>query len=560
MNYCARCKRYLNGALSCAGCGSMAGVSDDHPTLPLPAIRIQELVPLPESDARSHTRAESSEEEQVLVQDAAHEAAPAAPIVVGAVVELWEMLEAKQAAAAASGAPQHTEAPEAEAPEGAGAQSGAPVGAAPSLSALSATVAAVPGEAQAQAQTQVPAQQADRAESGALFAGAAPRSKPSRNLPSNSATTGAQDSLNQGNLEETAILGGGSAQQGPGSNPNAASVRNAGMSHLPTQRPIPAVEVDEDPIPVPVPVPVPLSMPSAPPAAAAASGADEASISYEGDAGSDFLIPTHTSHRSDDEGPRRGGIAHVSAGVLVGAVAVAAVVVGGVIFTSSPGKHDSGPPPSQTGLVVGPTLSATAGPTFVADGRAIAGQSAAPGHPSVTPTASNTLGATPAVGASGGLGPSLASTPTAAPKVVTTTKPPAPNPFTITASKYSNSNSVGTEATTDSGGGDDVGWIANGSWLQYNGVTFPADMLGSIKIRMASLLTAANIGTIQFRLNSPTGPAFATVTVNGTGGWQQWITVTANESPVPSGTYSVFVTFSTNTGGDFVNVNWFQFS
>lgn len=79
--------------------------------------------------------------------------------------------------------------------------------------------------------------------------------------------------------------------------------------------------------------------------------------------------------------------------------------------------------------------------------------------------------------------------------------------------------------------------------------------------RVASAVSGTSIGTIQFRLDSLTASPFATVPVSGTGGWQSWVTagpVTA--SPVPSGVHTVYVTFATSTGGNFVNVNWFKFS
>jgi hypothetical protein len=72
-------------------------------------------------------------------------------------------------------------------------------------------------------------------------------------------------------------------------------------------------------------------------------------------------------------------------------------------------------------------------------------------------------------------------------------------------------------------------------------------------------VSGTDIGTIQFRLGSLTATPFATIEVSGTGGWQNWVTsapVTA--SPVPSGVQTLYVTFTTDTGGNFVNVNWFQ--
>jgi hypothetical protein len=138
--------------------------------------------------------------------------------------------------------------------------------------------------------------------------------------------------------------------------------------------------------------------------------------------------------------------------------------------------------------------------------------------------------------------------------------PATASPVTVTASQYTSQNSTGTETTSDAGGGQDVGWINSSSWLEYTGVNFGSGLTGTVAARIASNLTGAGIGTIQFRLDSLTATPFATVTVNGTGGWQDWITAATTASPVPVGTHTLYVTFATNTGGNFANVNWFQFS
>jgi beta-glucosidase-like glycosyl hydrolase len=134
-------------------------------------------------------------------------------------------------------------------------------------------------------------------------------------------------------------------------------------------------------------------------------------------------------------------------------------------------------------------------------------------------------------------------------------------PVKVTASTYSSSNSVGTEATGDTGGGNDVGWINSASWLEYSNVNFGSGLTGAVTARMASAVAGPNIGSIQFRLDSLTAAPFATVPVNGTGGWQTWATSPpVTGSPIPSGTHNVYVTFTSATTGNFVNVNWFQFS
>jgi hypothetical protein len=138
----------------------------------------------------------------------------------------------------------------------------------------------------------------------------------------------------------------------------------------------------------------------------------------------------------------------------------------------------------------------------------------------------------------------------------------AASTVTVTASGYAAASSgVATQATSDTGGGDNVGWIGNGSWLEYTNVDFGSDLTGEVVARYASADSGTDVGTISFSIGSATATPFATLSVSGTGGWQTWVTSAASTtSPVPSGTQTLYVTFSTSTGANFVNVNWFQFS
>jgi hypothetical protein len=138
---------------------------------------------------------------------------------------------------------------------------------------------------------------------------------------------------------------------------------------------------------------------------------------------------------------------------------------------------------------------------------------------------------------------------------------PAGPAETVTASDYSAANSVGTQPTSDTDGGDNVGWINSSSWLEYDNVNFGSGLTGQVQARIASSVSGTDIGTIQLRLGSLTATPFATIEVSGTGGWQTWVTTTpVTASPVPSGTQTLYVTFTTSTGGNFVNLNWLQFT
>lgn len=64
---------------------------------------------------------------------------------------------------------------------------------------------------------------------------------------------------------------------------------------------------------------------------------------------------------------------------------------------------------------------------------------------------------------------------------------------------------------------------------------------------------------MQARLDRPDGPAFGTLAVANTGGWQSWRTVPANADMV-TGVHTIYLTFTSGSASDFVNVNWFSFA
>jgi beta-glucosidase len=133
-----------------------------------------------------------------------------------------------------------------------------------------------------------------------------------------------------------------------------------------------------------------------------------------------------------------------------------------------------------------------------------------------------------------------------------------PNAYDLTQAEASSSQSgTQTEATTDTGGGLNVGWIAPGDWLAYDGVDFGSQSAASVTTRIASGSTAT--GTIQYRLDSTTGPVVASVPVSNTGGWQSWTSQVTPLSGTATGVHRLYLTF-TGSGGDFTNINWFQFA
>ncbi|MEU3336479.1 glycoside hydrolase family 16 protein [Streptomyces sp. NPDC006668] len=143
----------------------------------------------------------------------------------------------------------------------------------------------------------------------------------------------------------------------------------------------------------------------------------------------------------------------------------------------------------------------------------------------------------------------------------TTTPPPSGNRdaySAIQAESYDSQSGVSTETTSDTGGGQDVGYIANGDWALYKGVTFGSTAAGQFYARVASGAASGVSGLVQVRLDSATSTPVGSFAVANTGGWQSWTTIPANISAV-TGTHDVYLTFSSGQPADFVNVNWFDF-
>ena len=119
------------------------------------------------------------------------------------------------------------------------------------------------------------------------------------------------------------------------------------------------------------------------------------------------------------------------------------------------------------------------------------------------------------------------------------------------AASYYNASNVQTEQNSE-GNGLDVGYISNGSWVEYNQVNLNG--VTSFAVRTAS---GGQGGTMGIHLDSPTGTLIGTVQVSPTGGWQTWTTQATSVSGA-SGCHNVYLVFSGNSGGLF-NVEWFAF-
>jgi hypothetical protein len=131
---------------------------------------------------------------------------------------------------------------------------------------------------------------------------------------------------------------------------------------------------------------------------------------------------------------------------------------------------------------------------------------------------------------------------------------------TIQAESYtSKATRPQAEATTDVGGGYDMGWIRSTDWLAYNSVDFGTPPATRFIARVASAALPGVTGTVEVHLDSYSAPAVASFVVNNTGGTQSWVTMTASMAPT-SGVHLVYLVFNSATTGHFVNINWFTFA
>ncbi|MFB4292228.1 family 43 glycosylhydrolase [Nonomuraea sp. ATR24] len=114
--------------------------------------------------------------------------------------------------------------------------------------------------------------------------------------------------------------------------------------------------------------------------------------------------------------------------------------------------------------------------------------------------------------------------------------------------------SSGVETEPSEEGGLNVGFIENGDHLKVKGVAF-GNGASSFTARVAS---ATSGGRIELRLGSATGALVGTCAVTGTGGWQNWASVTCPVSGA-TGTHDLYLRFAGGSGY-LLNLGWWQFT
>jgi len=111
----------------------------------------------------------------------------------------------------------------------------------------------------------------------------------------------------------------------------------------------------------------------------------------------------------------------------------------------------------------------------------------------------------------------------------------------------------GIETEPASEGGMNVGWIENGDYIKVKGAAFGT----GARTFSARVASATSGGTIEVRLDGPDGAVAGRCGVSGTGGWQNWTTVSCPITGA-TGNRDLYLRFAGGSGYLF-NVNWWQF-
>ena len=111
-------------------------------------------------------------------------------------------------------------------------------------------------------------------------------------------------------------------------------------------------------------------------------------------------------------------------------------------------------------------------------------------------------------------------------------------------------------------GGTTVGYTFNGAWFQYDGVKFGNNTPNQITLRYAAADSCAPDAVVEVYLDGPNGDLIATVNTPVTGGWDNFVTVSANigEDVAKNikGTHPIYLVLK-GTGNSFGNFNWLSF-
>ncbi len=126
-------------------------------------------------------------------------------------------------------------------------------------------------------------------------------------------------------------------------------------------------------------------------------------------------------------------------------------------------------------------------------------------------------------------------------------------PSKIQAEDYASESGTRTLATTDNGGGDLVGYIDEGDYLEFD-----VDVTRSGMYEWTSRLASFSQGGVV-TLFSSDGDVIGSARIGNTGGWQQFVT-TSETVNLSAGRQRLRMSFSSpNINQNLLNANWFEF-
>lgn len=119
----------------------------------------------------------------------------------------------------------------------------------------------------------------------------------------------------------------------------------------------------------------------------------------------------------------------------------------------------------------------------------------------------------------------------------------------VEAEEFDQASGVRTEACEE--GTENVGYIENYDYMVYRGLDF--NNKTGIDVRIASEKSG---GVLEVRLDSLTGPLITSFTIESTGNWQNWITLSSAFENI-SGTHDLYIR-AVGGSGYLFNINWFR--
>lgn len=130
----------------------------------------------------------------------------------------------------------------------------------------------------------------------------------------------------------------------------------------------------------------------------------------------------------------------------------------------------------------------------------------------------------------------------------------ANNPLsTVNADSYNlQSPGIKTEACDE--GGKNICSVHDGDFVGYKSFDFDSGVAG-FKARIA---TPAG-GSLEIRLDSPTGPLLGSFAFKNTGGWQSWQDITCKVDNSQAGVRDIYLSFHSDSKKSLVNVRSFSF-